>query len=82
MAILNLDIPLSQDIPKGTDVTGVARSSRGILVRGRTKEVWKAGDTVVTVEYAISVDPANVSDVSVGCHSLLSYQLKTTLSQC
>lgn len=63
MAIVNLDTPLSQDIPKGAEVTGVSRSSRSILVRGRTKEAWKAGDTVVLVEYAISADQGNVSAV-------------------
>jgi hypothetical protein len=65
VAILMLDNPLSQDIPKGIEVTGVARtttsSSHGNLVTGRTKDVWKSGDTVVTVEYAIGIDPTNVS---------------------
>ncbi len=66
MALLTLDSPLSQDVPKGAEVTGVARSSLGILVTGRAKEAWKAGDVVVTVEYAISIDPANVSGFPPG----------------
>ena len=61
VALITLDNPLSQDVPKGAEVTGLARSSQGVVVTGHAKEAWKQGDKIVAIEYAISLDQSNVS---------------------
>jgi hypothetical protein len=73
VALITLDSPLPRDIPKGTQVTGVARSSR-YLVTGRAKEAWNQGNVIVTVEYAISPDPSHVSRTIPSRVSLLEHR--------
>lgn len=63
VAQLQLDTPLSQDIPRGTSVSGVAFSSAGGEVVGRSRDFWPMGATEVLVEYAITADQQNVRDV-------------------
>jgi hypothetical protein len=60
VAKLTLDVPLSEDVPRGTRVTGVAFSSSGGQVEGRTRDFWAKESTEVFVEYAIGADQSNV----------------------
>ena len=60
VAKLTLDAPLSEDVPRGTRVTGVAFSAQGGLIEGRTREFWPKGSTEVLVEYSIEASQASV----------------------
>lgn len=60
VAKLRLDAPLSEGIPEGTRVIGVAYSSQGGIVEGRTRDYWAKDSKDVFVEYAISSDQSNV----------------------
>jgi hypothetical protein len=59
-AKLTLDMPLSEDVPRGSRVTGAAFSSSGGEVEGRTRGFWAKESTEVFIEYAISADQSNV----------------------
>jgi hypothetical protein len=62
VARLRLDAPLSQDVPSGTRVTGLAFSSSADEVEGRTRDFWAKGSTEVYVEYAVTPDQSNVRE--------------------
>jgi hypothetical protein len=62
-ARLQLDSPLTQDVPKGTQLRGV--SSKGGIVFARAKQFWARGDTAVLVEYPITSDQSNVSEWAI-----------------
>jgi hypothetical protein len=60
VAKLTLDSPLTEDVPRGTRVTGVAFSTQGQMIEGRTRDFWPKDATEVFVEYSIGVDQATV----------------------
>jgi len=68
VAKLTLDNPLSEDVPRGTRVMGVAISSQVGTVEGVTRDFWARGDTEVLVEYAISPDQSNYVQCQVGAN--------------
>lgn len=63
VAKLTLDSPLTEDVPRGTRVTGVAFSAQGGIIEGRSREFWPKDATEVLVEYSISADQSTVRAV-------------------